>query len=227
MRSLSITGLIAVLTVGTVVLLAAAPPSAQDQETGNRPPFWPGTKGRPVLKEWYTDIPWHQKLGTFAGNEIDEALVLPFEPLGEQERKFCTDHKLTQEDCMLELGINNVLGTLRTDSCHVIKKIEIDPEDTMLSKAFRDRLATRVAQSTRPFLSYIGTDLLMHDMGYLSQVGNASESVRDGDGVVKEGFENYVQKIRTPALKGLRFNRFVTDSHKNTKSPGDTGGSSV
>jgi CxxC motif-containing protein (DUF1111 family) len=30
-----------------------------------------------------------------------------------------------------------------------------------------------------------------------------------------------VQKIRTPALKGLRFNRFVTDSHKNTKSPGD------
>jgi CxxC motif-containing protein (DUF1111 family) len=32
------------------------------------------------------------------------------------------------------------------------------------------------------------------------------------------GFENYVQKIRTPALKGLRFNRFVTDSHNNTVS---------
>jgi len=29
-----------------------------------------------------------------------------------------------------------------------------------------------------------------------------------------------LQKIRTPALKGLRFNRFVTDSHKNTKNPG-------
>ena len=28
----------------------------------------------------------------------------------------------------------------------------------------------------------------------------------------------FVQKIRTPALKGLRFNRFVTDSHRNTKS---------
>jgi len=24
---------------------------------------------------------------------------------------------------------------------------------------------------------YIGTDLLMHDMGYLSQVGNASQSI--------------------------------------------------
>jgi CxxC motif-containing protein (DUF1111 family) len=30
-----------------------------------------------------------------------------------------------------------------------------------------------------------------------------------------------VQKIRTPPLKGLRFNRFVTDSPKNTKSAGD------
>ena len=28
-----------------------------------------------------------------------------------------------------------------------------------------------------------------------------------------------MQKIRTPALKGLRFNRFVTDSHRNTKKP--------
>jgi CxxC motif-containing protein (DUF1111 family) len=114
-----------------------------------------------------------------------------------------------------------IFRQIKCDTCHVIGKIEINPDDTMLSKAVRDRLATRVAQSTRPFLTYIGTDLLMHDMGYLSQVGNASESVRDGDGVVKEGFANYVQKIRTPALKGLRFNRFVTDSQKNTKSPGD------
>jgi hypothetical protein len=118
MRSLTITGLIAALIVGTVVLLAAASPSAQDQETGNRAPFWPGTNGRPVVKEWYTDIPWHQKLGTFAGNEIDEALLLPYEALGEQEKNFCTNHKLTPEDCMLELGINNVLGTLRTDTLY-------------------------------------------------------------------------------------------------------------
>src|SRR5437667_4537788 len=54
--------------------------------------------------------------GTFAGNEIDEALVLPYEALGEKEKSFCTSHKLTQEDCMLEFGINNVLGTLRTDT---------------------------------------------------------------------------------------------------------------
>src|SRR5262249_1423555 len=38
---------------------------------------------------------------------------------------------------------------------------------------------------------------------------------------------NYVQKIRTPALKGLRFNRYVTESQLNTKnacsySPGRT-----
>src|SRR5262249_13241777 len=91
----------------------------------------------------------------------------------------------------------------------------------MLSKVYRDRLATRVAQSASPFLSYIGTDLLMHDMGYLSQVGSASQPIRDSDGVVLPAFRDFVQKIRTPALKGLRFNRFVTDSHKNTKNPLD------
>jgi hypothetical protein len=56
----------------------------------------------------------------------------------------------------------------------------------------------------------------MHDMGYLSQVGNATNLIRDIDGVPFLPYHNYVQKIRTPALKGLRFNRFVTDSHRNT-----------
>src|SRR5205823_1064792 len=88
---------------------------------------------------------------------------------------------------------------IKCDTCHVIRKIEIVPDDTMLSQAFRDRLATRVARSARPFLSYIGTDLLMHDMGYLSQVGNASQPIRDKDGVVIPTFGDYVQKIRTPA----------------------------
>ena len=57
----------------------------------------------------------------------------------------------------------------------------------------------------------------MHDMGYLSQVGYASQSIRDSNGIVLPGYQNYVQKIRTPPLKGLRFNRFVTESHKNVK----------
>jgi CxxC motif-containing protein (DUF1111 family) len=114
-----------------------------------------------------------------------------------------------------------IFQRLQCNTCHVIKKIEIVPDDTMLSKDFRDRLVTRVAPSAGPFLSYIGTDLLMHDMGYLSQVGNASQSIRNNDGVVLPAFANYVQKIRTPPLKGLRFNRFVTDSHRNTKNPLD------
>ena len=35
---------------------------------------------------------------------------------------------------------------------------------------------------------------------------------------MKNEFKAYIQPIRTPALKGLRFNRFVTDSNHNTKS---------
>ena len=33
---------------------------------------------------------------------------------------------------------------------------------------------------------------------------------------MKEAYKAWIQKIRTPALKGLRFNRFVTDSIHNT-----------
>jgi hypothetical protein len=97
----------------------------------------------------------------------------------------------------------------------------IDPDDTMLTQDFRDRLKTRVSDKASPFLSYIGTDLLMHDMGYLSQVANTTQTIRDKDGVVLPTFLDDVQKVRTPALKRLHFNRLVTDSHKNTKNAGD------
>jgi len=119
-----------------------------------------------------------------------------------------------------------IFSRVKCDTCHVISKILITPEQTMLTKVFRDRLTTRFAGTapnftSQPFLSYIGTDLLMHDMGYLSQVGTSTQPIRDSNGVVLPAFQNYVQKIRTPPLKGLRFNRFVTDSHKNTKAAGD------
>ncbi len=117
-----------------------------------------------------------------------------------------------------------VFNATGCNTCHVNRKIEIVPEDTMTTKVFRDRLLTRVKDASRdgpraaPFLSYIGTDLLMHDMGYLSQVAAAKQPIRNSAGVVLPGYERYVQKIRTPALKGLGLNRFVTDSFKNTAS---------
>ena len=114
-----------------------------------------------------------------------------------------------------------IFQRVNCDTCHVIKKINIVPEDTMLNKAARDRLETRVAKSGSPFLSYIGTDLLMHDMGYLSQLADAKQPIRGKDDMVLPAFRNYMQKVRTPALKGLGFNRFVTDSYKNTTTPGD------
>ena len=121
-----------------------------------------------------------------------------------------------------------VFRNLKCDTCHVIDRIDITPEDTMLSAAYRKRLAKRITvennRTIRPFLSYLGTDLLMHDMGYLSQVSNASTVTPMRDpvtGIVKPEYQNRVQKIRTPALKGMRFNRFVTESYKNTKTAYD------
>jgi hypothetical protein len=115
-----------------------------------------------------------------------------------------------------------IFNDIKCNTCHVISKIEItDPDDTMLTKYYRVRLAKHIDKTNKiyPFVSYLGTDLLMHDMGYLSQVGNTKDSIRGSDGVVQMGSEDLVQKIRTPALKGLRFNRFATDSQTNTKSP--------
>ncbi len=113
-----------------------------------------------------------------------------------------------------------IFKTLQCDTCHVIKRIDLTPSDTMLPQNFQDRLTTHVGGGHKPFLSYIGTDLLMHDMGYLSQVGNAAASIRDANGFVKAGYEKYVQKVRTPPLKGMRFNNYVTDSHLNTIGSG-------
>jgi hypothetical protein len=80
-------------------------------------PFWPSTKGQTsVVTEWYSDIPWHQKLGTQAGNEIDEALVLPYEALGATETNYCSSKGLSPEDCMIETGISNILGIYRIDT---------------------------------------------------------------------------------------------------------------
>jgi CxxC motif-containing protein (DUF1111 family) len=76
-----------------------------------------------------------------------------------------------------------------------------------------------------PFVSYLGTDLLLHDMGYLSQVAKAPVGVtlRNADGSIKPACSAYMQPIRTPALKGLRFNRFVTDSNHNINEHGTAG----
>jgi CxxC motif-containing protein (DUF1111 family) len=123
-----------------------------------------------------------------------------------------------------------IFRQLQCNACHVIDKIPIpNPNDTMLPKFFQTRLA--FAPPASPFLSYLGTDLLMHDMGYLSQVGTPGVlGFRDPNtGLVYDGtcawispritcanYTGYVERVRTPPLKGLRFNRFVTDSTRNT-----------
>jgi hypothetical protein len=130
MRRLTIAGLIAASTLGAFVPVASAqvtpPPIAQLPAS-----FWPSTKGQtPVVTEWYSDLPWTQKLGTYRGNEIDEAIVLPYEALGADEIKFCTNNKLSPEDCMIETGIINILGTYRTDTPY-------DPNDPKIKAAQR------------------------------------------------------------------------------------------
>lgn len=113
---------------------------------------------------------------------------------------------------------------LQCSSCHVIGKIPFVEYDNMLPDEERASLRKLQTQSggaaDYPFVSYLGTDLLRHDMGYLSQVARAPADVaiRNEIGTVKEEYTSYVQRIRTPALKGLRFNRFVTDSNHNAKT---------
>lgn len=120
-----------------------------------------------------------------------------------------------------------IFKQLHCDSCHVIKKIAFIEHDNMLpdeERAHLKKLQNPAAdQPDYPFISYLGTDLLIHDMGYLSQIAKAPDNVkiRNADGTIKNECRAYIQKIRTPALKGLRFNRFVTDSNHNTTAPLD------
>ncbi|MGV6827491.1 MAG: hypothetical protein ACWA5Q_11000 [bacterium] len=113
---------------------------------------------------------------------------------------------------------------LQCNSCHVIDKIPFKYSDNMLPDEEREKLRKLQLDSDDspeyPFISYLGTDLLLHDMGYLSQVAKAPDGmeIRNPEtGEIKDAFESYIQRIRTPALKGLRFNRFVTDSNHNSK----------
>jgi len=122
MRKLSILGIVASATVGAAVLGATA------QDIAQRSSDWPAIKGPPVVNEWYSDIPWRQKLGTFSGNELDVAIMLPYDALPDTEKAFCAAKHMSQEDCMIELGVVNVLGTRRIDTLY-------DPDDPKLSQA--------------------------------------------------------------------------------------------
>jgi hypothetical protein len=119
----AISRFVAALVLGAVALVALA-----QEAITSRAPYWPALKGTPMLQEWYSDIPWHQKLGTFAGNEIDAPLILPYEALSGPERTFCTTHNMSPDDCMIELGINNILGMHRIETLY-------DPTDRRIANA--------------------------------------------------------------------------------------------
>ena len=109
-------------------------------------------------------------------------------------------------------------------SCHVIDKITFVESDNSLPDEERAELKKlqNSADPNYPFVSYLGTDLLLHDMGYLSQVAKKpvlAADFRKSSGVINPKYRAYIQLIRTPPLKGLRFNRFVTDSNHNSKLP--------
>jgi hypothetical protein len=104
MRGQTIAGLIAALILGSFVVVASAQvtpaPPAQDRYAT----VWPAistTNGVPntVVTEWYSDIPWTQKLGTFRGNEIDEALVLPYDATPRWRRHLFITIPVTDATC--------------------------------------------------------------------------------------------------------------------------------
>ena len=79
---------------------------------------WPETTGDPIIHEWYSDIPWHQKLGTYAGNTIDQPFVLPYKALPAAIQSTCQMEHLDDPECMIKYGIVNILGIERTDTLY-------------------------------------------------------------------------------------------------------------
>ncbi len=131
MNHRTIVGLIAASIAASVVMVAAA---ADSKYCANG--IWPNvacdTEGNPtpVLTEWFTDIPWRQKLGTYQGNKIDVAIVLPYDVLRPNAKTACSTARppLTEEQCMIEIGVTNIVGTYRTDT-------KYDPDDPKIKGA--------------------------------------------------------------------------------------------
>ncbi len=138
MKKQTIVGMLAASIAAGVVLVAAA---AEINYCDNG--IWPKTacdsKGAPApeFKEWFTDVPWRQKLGTYTGNKIDQAIVLPYDVLRPDAKTACANVRdpvtgaprpLTQEQCMIEIGVTNIVGTLRTDT-------KYDPDDPKIKGA--------------------------------------------------------------------------------------------
>lgn len=73
-----------------------------------------------------------------------------------------------------------IFKDLQCNSCHVIDKIAFIKDDNILPDEERDHLERLKIPSggktDYPFISYLGADLLMHDMDYLSQVARAPGS---------------------------------------------------
>src|ERR671913_606641 len=99
--------------------------------------IWPNVacdadgKPTPELTEWFTDIPWRQKLGTYTGNKIDVAIILPYDVLRPHAKTACSTAKpvpLTEEQCMIEIGVTNIVGTYRIDT-------KYDPDDPKIMDA--------------------------------------------------------------------------------------------
>ena len=87
MKSPAITSFIAALVLGVAALAHGRQPPAA-------PCVLARLKGEPTLTEWYSDVPWHQKLGTYAGNEIKVPLIMPYEVLPDAAKTYCNSRKL-------------------------------------------------------------------------------------------------------------------------------------
>ena len=100
----------------------------------------------------------------------------------------------------------------------------------MLNKDFRARLATRIKNATDtdqgrsvPLLYRDRSADARHGLPVAGGrcTGRPGQEEDRHPGQRWRGpaeYRNWVQKIRTPALKGLGLNRFVTDSYRNTKT---------
>jgi hypothetical protein len=162
MRRLTIAGSIAVFTLGTFVLVASVlVASVFVASAQTRPSYWPGRINpngvvckdpgpcTPVLQEWFSDLPWTQKLGTYRGNEIDEAYMLPYAALPPQNQAYCNNQnpKLSPARCMIETGINSIVGILRTDTLY-------NPADPLILAATRCQPGFNPAIPCAKTLSY-------------------------------------------------------------------------
>ena len=148
MKRPAITSFIAALSLGTVALVALA------QIRRGRPDYWPTdqTGHADARPSGFRTFPGTRSSARTRATRSSSRSSFPTRCCAQAEIEYCNAPggnpalKLSQEDCMIEVGVANILGYHRIDTLY-------DPTDSRISKECTTQACTEVRLEVSNFIA--------------------------------------------------------------------------